>query len=187
MFGVDLDGVVFDFVTPFSLWLKQNLNIDYDDSQITDYHWYNCIPGLDKKKFYKEFDRFCSSGDFQYLKPFPGAKVAIDTLMQDNLVYFITSRPEKTREDTLVSLNKLFKVPEDRLIIAEHSKVDDIVRLDVSHFIDDAPKNVEEVSSHTCASVYLMDRLYNRDVKNQRVARVDGWLNFLEMINDGPK
>ena len=183
VYGVDLDGVVFNFVTPFSAYLKRNLNINYDDKDIVDYHWYNCIPGLEKAKFYKMFYDFCANGDFQDLKPLPGAKVAVDTLLDCGQVYFITSRPEITRFDSLVSLKRYFKIKDDQLIIAEKSKVDDVIRLRVTHFIDDAPRNVEEVATHTGANVYLMDQPYNKEVKHPGVIRISSWLEMLERVS----
>lgn len=183
MWGIDLDGVVFDFVTPFSSYLKHNLKINYDDKDIVDYHWYNCIPGLEKSKFYQMFQRFCAGGDFQDLKPFPGAKVAVDTLLGRGQVYFITSRPEVTRFDTLVSLKKYFNISGDRLIIANGDKAEDVAKLHVTHFIDDAPGNVEDVAANTGANVYLMDQPYNQNANYTGVIRVKNWLDLLERVS----
>lgn len=181
-YGVDLDGVCFDFVSPFSGWLKQKLSIDYHDHEIVDYHWYNCIPGLSEKDFWNEFHKWGQSGNYKTLELLPGAKDGVRWLLENaGDVYFITARPEYALDQTLECLSEHFEFDKNKLIFANgcNGKVKEVNELGVDIMIEDAPHNAKEIVEKTAADIYLMDTSYNRDVKHDRIVRVKHWNEIL--------
>lgn len=183
-YGVDLDGVCFNFVEPFSLWLKENLRINYHDSEIVDYHWYNCIPGLSEQDFWDEFHKWGKAGNYKELELLPGAKEGVLWLMENGLdVYFITARPEYAKEQTIHALERHFNLDKAKLVFSgcKNGKVQEVKDLGIDTIIEDAPHNATLIAGHTNADVYLIDTSYNKDVKHSKIYRVRHWDDIIKM------
>ncbi len=183
-YGVDLDGVCYNFVGPFSSWLKENLRISYSDNEIVDYHWYNCIPGLSEQDFWNEFHRWGKAGSYRDLDLLPGARDGVLWLMDNGVdVYFITARPEYAKEQTIESLEKHFPLNRDKLIFADGSKgkVKEVNELGIDVIIEDAPHNANLIVEKTPAGVYLVDTSYNQDIRHPRIKRVSHWDEIVSM------
>ncbi len=182
VYGIDLDGVSYDFVTPFSKWLKTNLGVEYNDSDIVDYHWYKCIDGLTKKDFMEEFHKFGKSGMYEHLSPIRGSKDVLNYLMNNSKdVWFITGRPPYTFEQTVNALKRDYGISSDRIIYSSGRdyKSNVVNRLGINVFLDDAPEYATSLANYTNAKVYLMDGTYNQDVNSPKITRVYDWEDFI--------
>ena len=179
VYGIDLDGVSVDFIGPFSQQLKDNLGIQYDDSEITDYYWHRCNLGITEQSFWEQFDIFGKDREmYRHLEPLPDAKIAISTFMKiAKDVWFITGRPHYAYEQTIDSLKRNFDVDSDRIIFSSGKdyKSNVVKRLGIDVFVDDAPHYAQSIAENTDAKVYLMDTTYNQDISGENITRVLDW------------
>lgn len=184
IYGIDLDGVCFDFVNVFSRWLKIRLNIDYSDSEIGDYYWYKTIDCLSKEDFEKEFNNFSLHNMYELLEPMPDSIKAIQYLIKNAKdIWFITGRPHSTFEQTTKALKQHFDVESDRVIFSSGSdyKSNVVNRLGIDVFIDDGPHYVDSLVENTNAKVYLMCNYpYSKKTKSKEAIRISSWNEFLE-------
>lgn len=184
IYGIDLDGVSVDFIGDFSSFIKSELGIWYDDSEITNYYWHKCDLGISETAFWTIFHNYgMHHGRYEHLVPLPGAVDGIKFLL-DNAkdVWFITGRPHYAYEQTVRSLSKHFDVASDRIIFSsgDDYKSNVVRRLGIDTFFDDAPHYAESLAENTDAQVYLMDTTYNREVSNPKINRVKSWSEFIE-------
>ena len=179
-YGVDIDGVLMNFVSSFIEWFESRYDktIAYED--ITDYYWYECVPWITEKMFWDEFHKFGQEyKGYKNLELYKDAATGFKTLMQYGDVWIITFRPDYSREDTVRIINEIFDFPADRIIFSKGTKSVEINELGLDVFIDDAEHNVYDVATNTEAKAYIMDQPYNRDFKHDRVVRVKDWEGFL--------
>jgi uncharacterized HAD superfamily protein len=183
VYGIDLDGVSVDFIGEFSSFLKKNLNLSYDDSEITDYYWHKCNLGISEVDFWRLFDIFGKDREeYRNLKPLPGAQNCIKFFLENAKdVWFITGRPHYAYEQTVDNLKHFFNVDSDRIIFSSGKdyKSNVVNRLGIDVFIDDAPHYAESIADNTLAKVYLMDTTYNRNVNEDKVTRVFNWRHII--------
>ncbi len=182
VYGVDLDGVCFDFLGGFASWLKVNYSIDVQPHNLTNYYWTGFDTELKDKIWKIYFHEFCREGGLLGLSAIPGAAEGINTLIDGgNTIHFITSREDYVLEDTIQSITTKLGVESPSVHIAKgHVKTPYVKSLLVDIFIDDAPHTLTEVAINTRATVYCMDHPYNREIDETFIIRVHNWQEFLE-------
>lgn len=183
IYGIDLDGVCFDFTTAFSGWLKEKLCVDYKEEDIVEYHWYKCIPSISEENFFKEFHRFGHAGMYANLSLLPGATVAVDRIRsRGHKLWFVTARPKYARNDTIDAVQKAFGVSEKQIVFSggKDYKAEAVNLLGVNVFVEDGPHYAESVANGTRSLVYLMDKPYNRKVTNPKIIRVNSWADVMQ-------
>lgn len=185
IYGIDLDGVCYDFIPRFSQYLKNYTGVQYDNSEITDYYWYKCIPGLKEDDFWEAFDAFgVTCQGYRNLPVIDGAKEGIRFLMENaNDVWFITGRPHYAFEQTADALERDFGVNSDHIIFSSGKdyKSNVVNRLEIDVFIDDGPHYVRSLSKNTSAKVYLMRSApYGFLVDDPDIIAVDTWKEFID-------
>jgi len=183
-YGIDLDGVCFNFTKAFTAWLKRTCDVEYSHEEITSYYWHECIDGLSEATFWKEFDKFGMQGHgYRHLELLPGTVAALDTIIAaGHEIVFITNRPEYARQDTIDAIEEAGFPKEAKIIFAKGNKAPIIQQLSVDVFIDDSPKTVEQITTGTRATVYCRDAPYNRELDDSLgwFTRVCDWSEFLE-------
>jgi len=185
IYGIDLDGVSVDFISDFSHFLKEYLDISYEDSEIIDYYWYKCDLGISENEFWDAFHVYGRKRKgYRKLNPLPGAIPGIKSLMTEAKdVWFITGRPHYAYEQTVKSLMEHFHIPSDHIIFSSGTdyKSNVVNRLGIDVFFDDAPHYAQSLVDNTPAKVYLMNTTYNQKVSDERIIRVNGWENFIKL------
>lgn len=182
--GIDLDGCTYDFIGSFSKYLKSKLNIDYDDSQITDYNWYECIDGITAADYWREFHNFGRERGYFNLEPKEGALDAVDTIIKNSKGHhFITGRPEYAKSDTLLRLFYDFRGHAGNIHFSDAKicKSDIVNKLGVNVFVEDAPHYALALAEKTDAHVYLFDATYNTHFSHPNVTRVRSWKEILDL------
>lgn len=178
-FGLDIDGVLVDFARPFNSWLEKSLGVKCP-AHITDYSWYKCVPGLTFEGFWTEFDRFGQSGAYRDMPLIDGAKSAVRKIAEHYDVWFITSRPDYATQDTYDAIHRDFGFEPSKVIMARSGKKsNEINKLGIKFFVEDAPHHAEDIAENTNCKLYLMDTHYNREVKHPRATRVSDWDEIL--------
>jgi uncharacterized HAD superfamily protein len=183
VYGIDLDGVCFDFTTAFSSWLKYHLQIDYNDDDIVEYHWYKCIPQVSEKDFFTEFHRFGHAGMYANLDLLPGATTAIRRILDNgHKLWFVTARPKYAKAQTIDAVKAAFGVSEKQIVFSGGTdyKSEAVKLLGIDVFVEDGPHYAESIATSTRALVYLMDKPYNRKLEHSKIIRVTSWDDVMQ-------
>lgn len=180
-YGIDLDGVCFDFMNPFRMWLNDKLSINIGPHEIKSYYWHEGRDDLTKEDFFREFDKFGMGGHgYRHLNLLPMALEGLKRIhAEGHKIYYITNRPLYTQQDTIDCLEEHGFPQRENLYFAQGSKVPLVKELNVDVFIDDSPKTVEELTTQTRASVYCRSYPFNEHLDDTFLTRVNGWDEFL--------
>jgi len=184
LYGIDLDGVCFDFKGAFCKWLESNIGIAIPkDEEITSYYWYESIAGLSKDAFWDEFHKFGDANGYRNLGLLPGVLEGLNSIVAaGHEIIYITNRPTYAFQDTAEALDE-YKFPfREELHFAQGSKAPIIREYAVNVFIDDSPRTIADICANTNARIYCMDYPFNRgihEVKNY--TRVNSWEEFLSL------
>lgn len=184
VYGIDLDGVCFDFLNAFRCWLNDALHIDIKEHEVTDYYWYKSSKDINEKQFWKEFDKFGIGGHgYRHLKLLEGAVEglsAIDAAGHD--IFYITNRPPYAIEDTKISIAKAGFPQQHNLHFAKGDKAPLIKKFNIDVFIDDSPTTVARLAANTRAQIYCRNYKFNEhldDNDGKWFRRVNNWSEFL--------
>jgi hypothetical protein len=105
--GIDLDGVVFDFITPFLYFFNDYFHGTYPERHLMEWKQFHPSDSkfctLDEER--AVFEVFENSGGYLTLPVIPGTKLALSQLARDgHMITYITSRPIFVYGDTEQSL-----------------------------------------------------------------------------------
>lgn len=182
-YGIDLDGICFDFQGGFVPWLESHLDVKLPPKEeITSYYWYEDVDGLEKKDFWDEFHKFGKADGYFNLEVFPDALEGLHRIVEaGHRITYITNRPKYAFRQTLNALT-LHKFPfSGKLEFAEGRKSPIVRQKGIDAFIDDSPRTVAELCAGTNARIYCMDYPFNQDIHNLTgYTRVKSWGEFLE-------
>ena len=183
VYGIDLDDVSFDFTPAFGNWLRDKLNITYNDHDVVDYRWYRCIPGMSENDFYKELENFADAGMYAKIPIVAGAVRAINLIREHgHKIWFVTARHAYAKRDTLAAVKNAFGIHEKQIVFSRGPdfKAEAVRLLNIDVFIEDGPHYAESIANNTQALVYLMDKPYNKNVEHQKIIRVSSWDEVLQ-------
>ena len=181
LYGIDLDGICFDFIGAFCEWLHDKVGVEIPEKEeITSYYWHETMDDLDKETFDVEFDKFGLAGGYRNLKLLPGAREGLQNIVDaGHKIVYITSRPDYALADTRAALEEHDFPSRHNLFFAQGSKSSLINAHGVDVFIDDSPRTVVEISEQTEATIYCMDYPFNRHLPAGNYTRVHSWEEFL--------
>lgn len=181
VYGIDLDGVCFNFLEGFGGFLCAQYNICIPLEKITDYHWTGVDESLKQTIWNVYFHEFCRSGGMGRLNPINGAAHGLRRLIESgNKIHFISSREDYVEEETIRSIEDKLGIKNPSVYIVQGKKKSSHVnRLGVEVFIDDSPTVIAELVENTKAKVYTMDYPYNRHITHE-TSRVTSWEEFLK-------
>jgi len=186
-FGIDLDGVCFDFLNAFRLWLNGALDINIEEREITSYYWYRSSDDVSEEEFYKEFDKFGQEGHgYRALELLPGALEGLKKIHEaGHKIFYITNRPLYALQDTIFCLEAHGFPQRENLHFAggpqgKGKKAPLIREFNIDVFIDDSPRTIEEITTQTRATIYCRDYLYNRHLDDTWFTRVSSWDEFMK-------
>jgi len=176
--GLDIDGVVADFVTPFlQLLERRSGGGPIDPETISD-------PNFTRHPFLtKEIIDACVeevSGDAEFwrrLAPLLPARqwLSLDRLSRERRLIFITHRWEKSNYDiNQVTCDWLRGqgVSEPVVHFTQDKKSQLVRQLGIRLFVDDRHENCEDVATQTEALVLMPHRPYNQAFSHPKVRRI---------------
>ena len=187
--GIDIDGVLTDFEkwqleVGSKFFIKYNKNIvnpdGYDSDTVFDVT--------------KEMDsEFWNDYLYDYAKNEPARKFAgevIDKLKDKGYeIYIITARYLTDRNDNLgkemrnivIEWLKENSINYDKIIFSQEDKRNICKENNVDIMIEDAPKNIVELSE-VLPKVICFDALYNREIAKDNVIRCYSWYDIYSKI-----
>jgi 5'(3')-deoxyribonucleotidase len=156
-FGLDLDGVVFDWVGGAHALLNSHFGYslpatsaywDFTEEHVTPDHW---------KWLWK--DGVEKYGLFRNLYPMRGALEFIDWLDKRADIVIMTQRPKVAEIDTLMSLCQYRIFPKSVHFFHGSDDPKSDVKCDI--YLDDKPSNCEDLDKNTSGRVFLNDQPHN--------------------------
>ncbi len=179
-YGIDLDGVSFDFLNPFRIHLNEKFNCNLQEEDITDYLWYKSTDKFDKDDFFREFHKFGKAGAYRNFDVIPGAIDALERIIAaGHELFYITNRPAYTKQDTIDAMKEHGFPHRENLFYANGDKAPMVNDLGIQIFVEDSSRIINNLLKNTGAKIYCMDYLHNRDVEHERVVRINDWDDFL--------
>lgn len=174
---VDLDGVLNDLIPKTLATYNANTGNNFQMSDITTYHIYNCLPTKDADQI---FELWTKQEFWDSLEPLPDAKWGIETLIKTgHRVIIATATYQEQFEWKLQWLSKYFPMIGLDNVIRINDK--SLLRGDV--FIED---NIDNLTKSCCERICI-DYPYNRDANKDwayDIYRVHNWKEVVKTINE---
>lgn len=176
---VDIDGTITDsyawiayFNEYFNTDVKAEDMIKFDICKIT---------GISEEE-YEKF--YTSKGNEMHLnaQPREGAATSLQKLSEKNKIYYITARPERFKECTLIWLKENGFPTGEIYMLGSHDKDEKAVELNCDIFVEDRYRNARMISEKGIR-VFLIDSNYNRYPLVNNIQRVCGWEEICSKIN----
>jgi len=186
LYGIDLDGICFDFGSAFYKWIGDHTYLEMPPmEEITSYYWHENIKGLSKEVFWDEFHKFGKSEGYFSLKLIPGALEGLFAIRDaGHDIMYITNRPNYAIAQTKRALETHGFPNADKVEFANGIKAPVIREYGVDVFIDDSPRTIAEICANTEAKIYCMDYPFNRSIHDvYNYTRVRSWNDFLRSEN----
>lgn len=152
--GVDVDGVLSDFVSGFATLIKRETGRDVP-TVVDSWNWYQAhgVTAAEEKELWKHVEN--NPSFWEYLEPLCHARsVGFATLHRWNRqhvdIYFVTNRPGSgAKAATERWLDNYLAFPPTVVItLSAKAKAQFAESVDLTHFVDDKPENVFTVRSH---------------------------------------
>jgi len=179
MIGLDIDGVLADFVAPFLRRLEQRVGgAPIDPASITDPNFqhhpyltqeliYDCmVEASYEPEFWRELAPLPTPGQWQML----------NQLGRDNEMVFITHRwVRDTYDINQVTCDWLRRQGIETPVVhfTQEKKSALVNQLSIELFVDDRHENCEDVANQSDAMVMMPHRPYNRAFNHPKVQRID--------------
>jgi len=181
IFGSDLDGVVLDIWPVLKKILSRHgYSLEYESIKSYEIEKQLNIPSVIMREII--YETVCCTDCKCYDDALEGLKRITSP------IHFITSRSSKFRKETLEILKEPCAGMEYKLYHStdEMPKSFLINLLGITHYVEDRAKYVKEIIEHTPATVFLINRPWNRHYteRDGRVKRVGGWNKILEIIGE---
>ena len=174
--GIDLDGVLADFVSAFNALAFDLLGVQAPPADCWDYMKKG---GMTRRQEEQLWDHVRDSPNFwSSLQPYSETPRVLPRLASTtHAIYFITSRRSPTAK--VQSEDWLMKMGHPRPTVCISSQKGLLCRaLRITHFLDDHTANVQQVLTDSPAtSAYLLTRPWNRPLDGvQSISTVEGFL-----------
>jgi len=201
--GVDIDGVLADFNTPFIALIKKMTGRELPQPSATypDVWAYHIAGGVTPEENAKLWDYISNSDWVTRHQPTPTGEAALEEL---NFlaatgyanVYFITNRGGAHAKRQTEAWLTFYGMKNPTVLIAnsDAAKGQLAAGLKLDVFIDDKPENCAHVVDATKSvgffdtdypcEVFLVDAPYNRDFEMRGVTRVVSALQALERVTE---
>jgi uncharacterized HAD superfamily protein len=178
MIGLDIDGVLADFVTPFLQLLERRAGGGpIDPASITDPNFQR-HPFLTQEMIYDCMVETSYDPEFwRVLEPLPSRDQwnALDQMAREHEVVFITHRwVRDTYDINQVTCDWLRRhgIGSPVVHFTQEKKSQLVNQLRIELFVDDRHENCEDVATQTDARVMMPHRPYNQAFDHPKVQRI---------------
>ena len=176
--GLDIDGVLADFITPFLRLLESRTGSDpIDPASITDPNFMQ-HPFLTREIIFECMEAASYDPDFWRAMaplPAPAQWQALDQMARDHEIVFITHRwVRDTYDINQVTCEWLRRhgFTDPIVHFTQERKSTLVEKLKIELFVDDRHENCEDVAVQTEALVFMPHRPYNQAFEHPKVRRI---------------
>ena len=188
LIGVDLDGVIADFLGSFIAYHNHHYRTAYRKEDFAAHPMELTIGGSQEEIIRKTYE-FYGSTAFGDLKPILGSQEALKELGRLHKLIIITARPKDIANQTQVWLQEHFPTLFADIIHAQDHFVKGIgfksricLERGVNILVDDAAENAQEFLEHPTRFI-LFDQPWNRSFDlSSGMSRVKNWHEVVEKI-----
>ncbi len=175
--GIDIDGVISDFVYEFNKIVLDKYDYPLTESEIYLHDLY-LVLGIQQEECFELIEKTLEK-DLNLVKD---AKHVLDKIKNENDIYILTARSVKFRETTIDWLRRKSIPYDEILFLNEGEKYSCSEQFDI--IIEDCLKDAINWSNRV-KNVIIFDHPWNQtiDVKKQLI-RVENWVEILEIIED---
>ncbi|QDI89213.1 hypothetical protein Nisw_06595 [Candidatus Nitrosopumilus sp. SW] len=175
--GIDIDGVISDFVTSFRKLVKEEYGVDFGYEDIQQHDLWKVL-GLPKDETLQLVIK-----TFEYdLGVQPGAIEGLKALAKKHEIILVTARPVQAKQKTLEWLEKN-DVSYQKIIFTNEGNKHCVEEENLEVIIDD---HLEEISNWIgkTQKILVFNHPWNKslNIKNH-FRRVYSWENILEELN----
>jgi len=166
----DLDGVVYDMVTPLDRFMKLNkIKLANEDSYNLDERY-----GLSEGDGWKYMNKFAKLRPFNWMPLDERAKDEMLSLSRENDLYVVTYRnwARFGIEDTLERIRYDHLPINAKNIIFSKDKGDVARDIGIDLFYEDSAENAIDIITKSDSLVKLVDTTYNQDISHKRIQRI---------------
>jgi uncharacterized HAD superfamily protein len=190
--GLDIDGVVADFIPAFVRFLEERVGqgaIGLDS--ITDLNFSN-HPLLSEQMVVECIQTVSADPKFwQGLAPLPTTSQwkLLDDLSRQNRLIFVTHRYERESysiHQVTCDWLKQHGVSQPVVHFTQTYKSELIGKLNIELFVDDHCENCRDVAEKTQARVFMPNRTYNQSFEHPRVQRIQDLDELFAYLERGP-
>jgi uncharacterized HAD superfamily protein len=179
--GIDVDGVIVDFVSAFRKEAEALLHREFPPfSSGWDFQNWG-LTAAEHKAIWKQI---ATTKDWFYDKPepLPNALAGLHLLEAHYDLYFVTTRIETAglpvREQTAAALSDKCYVDFPSVIVSK-DKGPVAAALGLSAFVDDKFENLQQIAESSPATrIFIMDQTYNTDIKIP-----DNWTRVYSLVD----
>ena len=188
--GIDIDGVLTDmekFLADYGskYCVENNLPVNIKEIEYDEFKTFNWTEeqGI---KFWNEYIIY-------YATNYPARAFASDIIKklkeEGNEIYITTARNDygvpkeyigKMRGEIVAKWLEENKIPYNKIIYTEGSKLPYVVGNYIELMIEDSPENIKEISSKVPTFCY--NCLYNKDIEGENITRVYSWYDIYDKI-----
>jgi len=185
----DIDGIIADYTTHYERFLEETVGLTKVDHKRKSYSFYQTY-GISRQEEEQFNIDFTISGGFRDIPVFDDViKVMRQIKVSGHKIILVTARPnwhfKRLSSDTQYWLDKN-GIPYD-MLFWNKDKSDVIINYifpaKIQCMIEDRDKHCIEVS-HIGVDVLLMDKTYNKDVKDtEHIKRIYSYKDIIDFIN----
>jgi len=192
--GIDLDEVVTDYLDALNSFLLNEHNIKKLRSDYKTANWLDQIDPSPKKRK-QIIQLWLASPKFDAIKLSNNAKQVIEALAKNNnnVIYFFTSRHQSQDDATSWWLEKHLNIPFDIVYTSnQYAKKDDQIKETKMELCEQ--NKIQMFITHQysfaleCAQkkmpVILFDKPWSKGEQLERINRVSGWAQVVEIQKD---
>ena len=179
MVGLDIDGVLADFLPPFLKILEQRAgNGPIDLESIIDPSFVS-HPAISNEIISECMEAVSYDARFwEDLAPLPTARQwqALDDLSRERRLVFVTHRYERETysiHEVTCDWLKKHGVTNPVVYFTQNQKSELVRRLNVNLFVDDRHENCRDIAENTDAVVMMPHRCYNNSFRHPKVQRIE--------------
>ena len=166
IFGFDLDGCVINFASVLLKTVNELYDAKYTLSNITHYNLHYCLNITEEEE-----DNAVNIALKKWTewKPYPGVLEFIEKYYKktNNTVYFITSRQEEYRNQTLDWIDSYLDCHVICQLIMNKDKVKEAHKRYITHFIEDKPTTAKYLADSNII-VFLPNRPWNQNMEQHK-------------------
>ncbi len=187
--AIDVDGVLFDFLTQFIIFYNQRHGTSFTINDIITYD-FSKVFQASEEELRRDMNEFYQSPLFRNLPLIPGAQRGVRQLAQNNTLSVVTSRPDFISGETLTSLSKHFPELFSRIHFTsqyggnghKEKKSDYCLEHGYELIIEDVAEYANECAERGVMAI-LLTRPWNREENlHQNVKRVNDWNEILRVL-----
>jgi len=181
--GIDIDGVLADFIVPFLEYCNGRFGISYKKEEVSSFYFLDSI-GFPEEKSLKTYNDFYNSELFETITPIEGSFNGVLKLFQKRYrLNLVTARPDSLKEKTFLWLWKNYPNIFEQVNFTNGSKKSDFcLRNSISAMIEDHADYANDCAEKGIETFLITQPWNFLETLHPGVRRVKDWSEIVERL-----